>query len=163
MYKNGVTLIGEERNRQIIDENWSSAHDDEHDESELPEAALCYLSMALRNANVYNSKPDHILHENIKTFWPWPDFPIKEADTERNLVKAGALIAAEIDRRNRLYGKVEMVEESRRKVPHKCPICEGHGNVSGGFFNAVAGANGWSSAVAAEKCIPCNGTGIIYS
>lgn len=49
------------------------------------------------------------------------------------------------------------------RTPHRCPVCEGHGNVAGGFFNVAAGVREWSSTTVAESCRPCGGTGIIYT
>jgi hypothetical protein len=107
----GLQLIGEERYRQYHEEGRSDAHDDEHDEGELAEAALCYLSQALNQSSVYNEKPATLLDDNISTFWPWDDFKIKDADTIRQLSKAGALIAAEIDRRLREEHKLNKKPE----------------------------------------------------
>jgi len=43
----------------------------------------------------------------------------------------------------------------------KCPICEGHGIVSGGFYNRTADLETWTSSNAAEMCRACGGSGII--
>jgi DnaJ-class molecular chaperone len=52
-------------------------------------------------------------------------------------------------------------EEHIGQEPHKCPICYGRGNVSGGFYN---GAGIYSvSDKTMETCRSCNGTGIIWS
>jgi hypothetical protein len=80
---NGVQKIAAERMRQIEDEKWTPEHDDEHDEEELASAAVAYA---------WNN-PD---------MWPWESERWKPSnDPIRNLVKAGALIAAEIDRLER--------------------------------------------------------------
>lgn len=47
------------------------------------------------------------------------------------------------------------------KIPCKCPICDGVGQVPGGYYNR-AGVNEWASTTVAEVCRQCNGTGIIY-
>jgi hypothetical protein len=79
----GARLIVDERNRQISVEGWDLGHDDEHDEGELAKAAACY---ALDN----------------KFSWPWGFESWKPGGGRiRQLTKAGALIAAEIDRLNR--------------------------------------------------------------
>ena len=49
------------------------------------------------------------------------------------------------------------------KTPHKCPICEGHGMVTGVFFHVAAGTGCWSKATVSDTCRPCGGTGIIYT
>ena len=43
----------------------------------------------------------------------------------------------------------------------KCPICEGHGLVAGGFYTTVPGCEGVSSS-ASEVCRNCLGSGIVY-
>lgn len=100
--KRGATLIAEERERQISDEGWCDSHDDGHDYGEIIRAALCYAEAAL-DVLRHNARP-----VNIAPFlWPWekkwwkPD----HKNAVRNLVKAGALIAAEIDRLQRAEPK----------------------------------------------------------
>lgn len=78
----GASMIAAERQRQIEVEGWTHEHDDEHRHGELVSAAVCYAKPALAD-----------------TYWPWDPFWWKPSDDPiRNLVKAGALIAAEIDR-----------------------------------------------------------------
>jgi len=95
---NGIELIAKERQRQIEEEGWSANHDDLHSNFQLSKAAIAYLNP---------SNSDH-----VREFWPWDwkwwkparasmDVPYDVAQI-RNLVKAGALIAAEIDRLQRL-------------------------------------------------------------
>ena len=86
----GIELIAAERQRQIEEEKWGAEHDEMHDGGELALAAASYAI------------PDSERGIGIKLpqYWPWdykwwkpsPDNRIKE------LTKAGALIAAEIDR-----------------------------------------------------------------
>ena len=45
-------------------------------------------------------------------------------------------------------------------VWQKCPICDGSGIVSGGYFERC-GVEQWTSANAAETCWVCGGSGII--
>jgi hypothetical protein len=86
----GATLIARERQRQIDEEGWTPEHDDLHRHGELLEAAECY-AYAARSG---------ILHP--PRGWPWePSWWKPTDDPVRNLVKAGALIAAEIDRLQR--------------------------------------------------------------
>lgn len=87
--KSGAELIAEERLRQASQEGWDEAHDDKHTKNELVTAAICYLV------------PTWTRH-----FWPWDLSFWKPKDRLKNLVRAGALIAAEIDRLSR--------EESRK-------------------------------------------------
>lgn len=92
--KSGSELIAEERQRQISGEGYSPEHDDAHKAGELAKAGACYCFATLA-ASRYR---DLILRT-----WPWEFEWWKPSDNNiRNLVKAGALIAAEIDRLNRL-------------------------------------------------------------
>lgn len=94
--KSGVEIIAEERKRQIEVEEWTLEHDDEHRCGELSDAAVCYATRGYwRN---YQRNPAYcmIWPFNQKWWKPTPDDRIKE------LAKAGALIAAEIDRLQRL-------------------------------------------------------------
>lgn len=113
--KTGCELITIERQRQINQEGWTPEHDDEHTEGSLIRAAVCYATPVK-------------LYEKIKFatgngfYDPWPDswdkkWDKRPEDEDGNtipnpdvysdkkrldlLVKAGALIAAEIDRLNR--------------------------------------------------------------
>lgn len=88
----GTELIAAERQRQVAQEGWTLEHDDEHDDGELLQAARCYLSL----------NPDYPHLTGAALDWPWhPDWWKPSPDPIRNLVKAGALIAAEIDRLQR--------------------------------------------------------------
>ena len=89
----GVSLIAAERWRQVAVEGWTAQHDAHHDGSQLARAAACY---ALHGAGVRQIGPYPI---GTAWPWPWPDADFKPGDDPmRTLVKAGALIAAEIDR-----------------------------------------------------------------
>jgi hypothetical protein len=104
----GVERIGRERARQISEEGWTLEHDDaENSEGELAEAASCYADLAAFQAMASKAghsrgiKPD----KRRPLGWPWTITRWKPSpDPIRNLEKAGALIAAEIDRLVRLKG-----------------------------------------------------------
>ena len=94
--KTGIELITEERQRQIEVEGWTKEHDAEHKNGELAKAAICYA-----DPNVYCHQENRIIRHRIPNhFWPkqWDIHWFKPTDRIRDLVKAGALIAAEIDR-----------------------------------------------------------------
>ncbi len=92
--KTGAELIAAERQRQIDVEGWTPEHDDKHHQGEMADAAACY---ALRSYEPVRGD------EKPKSMWPWaPEWWKPSDDPVRNLVKAGALIAAEIDRLQRL-------------------------------------------------------------
>lgn len=79
-----------ERQRQIMVEGWTLEHDDEHGSGELAEAGACYAIFADQQGF---STPAH---------WPWDASWWKQAGRRRDLVKAAALIIAEIERLDRL-------------------------------------------------------------
>jgi hypothetical protein len=88
----GAWLICEEHRRQVETEYFGDAHDDEHTNYELSRAACCYAQMG-RGGPYSHPDPKNPPHD-----WPWDAFWKPSADPVTNLVKAGALIAAEIDR-----------------------------------------------------------------
>ncbi|MBF9252456.1 hypothetical protein I2I11_04050 [Pontibacter sp. 172403-2] len=99
--RNGIELIAEERQRQLEKEAWTPDHDSNHNCEELVHAAKCYATAAI--ANSYSKRnityTGYRPGEEAPNAWPWEKRWWKpSADPIRNLVKAGALIAAEIDR-----------------------------------------------------------------
>ena len=80
-----------ERRRQIDVEGWTPEHDDQHSNGEMARAASCYIT---------DKERAHIPTTPMK--WPWSDAWWKPDGYRRNLVKAGALILAEIERLDRL-------------------------------------------------------------
>ncbi len=78
-----------ERARQIAGEHWTAAHDDtEHDLEQLAAAAVCYVEPVL-----------------VDKYWPWGPEYWKPKARRRNLVRAGALILAEIERLDRINAR----------------------------------------------------------
>lgn len=93
----GIELIAAERDRQQRVEEFDLAHDDEHFMGEMIGAAMTYAGHAL--GIVSN---DEIEGADAVEYWPWEEEWWKPSPNPiRNLVKAGALIAAEIDRLQR--------------------------------------------------------------
>jgi hypothetical protein len=88
----GAALIAAERRRQVDEEGWTPEHDDEHINGELTSAARCY-------SIVYTPKSPPPF--GGYAWWPWEQRWWKPGNRIENLVKAGALIAAEIDRLKR--------------------------------------------------------------
>lgn len=97
-----------ERRRQVEVEGWTPERDDhEHDRGQLACAAGCY---ALHSALMTEGYPDAFA-EKVPAPWPWSPEWWKPKDARRNLVKAGALILAEIERLDRAgIGKGESNE-----------------------------------------------------
>lgn len=86
--------IRAERERQINKEGWTEEHDDEHGKGEMAVAAALY---ALADSDC---DPDAFL-DLLQALWPWDEKWWKPKDPEHNLIVAGALIAAELERRRR--------------------------------------------------------------
>lgn len=103
----GVELIAQERQRQIEQEGWSLEHDQEHDDDSLARAAAIYATPTERRRMVWRNSADPGMAPGRGDYswrepegWPWEREAYKPTpdDRIRELVKAGALIAAEIDR-----------------------------------------------------------------
>lgn len=92
-----------ERQRQISAEGWTPEHDDEHGNFEMAYAAACY---AMADDWPEEGTPEH---------WPWAPHWWKPKSARQNLVRAGALILAEIERRDRaILAKVQAAKEGNR-------------------------------------------------
>lgn len=96
---NGIESIAAERRRQVSDENWTPEHDDLHGSGEIAGAAACY---AMRDLNIGDVRLGRNVQQIIGDLWPWAKAWWKPKTPRENLVRAGALIAAEIDRLDRL-------------------------------------------------------------
>ena len=113
--KSGAELIAAERKRQIEREGYTPEHDIHHFEGELAYAAICYaypnkklilkrhdkmapavptvdLKQGPEGEGTYLVMPPSIWPFGLENWKPTPD------DRIRDLTKAGAMIAAEIDR-----------------------------------------------------------------
>jgi hypothetical protein len=99
--RDGVGMIAAERQRQVDVEGWTPEHDDEHEEGELCGAGASYADFAHRQLAAAPLKLP--LDRPPSQTWRWSGEWWKPSeDVVRNLVKAGALIAAEIDRLRRV-------------------------------------------------------------
>jgi hypothetical protein len=102
----GVELIAAERRRQIEQEGWTPEHDDEHSDGELAMAA-CYYAVVHEAAHfgpqIRIDLPALLYPKDWDWFWGKraPEERQTNATRIRDLTKAGALIAAEIDRLQR--------------------------------------------------------------
>jgi hypothetical protein len=115
-----IELIVAERHRQITEEGWSPQHDDTRDRGELSQAAAVYADASGAIVRGASASDLHILTDTddygpiyVGSYvgfdgspsWPWDDRQLKLSDDPiRNLVKAGALIVAEIERLQRADG-----------------------------------------------------------
>lgn len=114
--KTGIELITNERIRQIKVEGWSAEHDKQHTEGELALVAICY-AMPIRLYQFekgltgfhfidpfpdWNRKWDKRYYYGENRTNPGNALPDPATYTQEEridlLIKAGALLAAEIDR-----------------------------------------------------------------
>lgn len=92
-----VEEIADERRRQVDIEGWTPEHDDKHRfDHALPRAAACYALAGLGGSGPFWINALQVPHQVWPYRWEW-----KPGDQRRNLVKAGALIVAEIERLDR--------------------------------------------------------------
>ncbi len=96
--------IAAERQRQIEGEGWTVEHDDEHDDDSLAAAAACYANPFKIILSGDGPRVEEIDDVDMPLGWPesWDYNWWKPTDRRRDLVKAGALIVAEIERLDRL-------------------------------------------------------------
>jgi len=118
--KTGSELIAEERQRQLNQEGWTPEHDDEHTDGELALVAALYATPIPLFARKEQGDGEVLFQDP----WPWWDeieqtryssdtyfYKVKAWDKRkkhsklRKLVIAGALIAAEIDRLQRIKNR----------------------------------------------------------
>lgn len=80
-----------ERRRQVEAEGWTPEHDDQHTDGGMADAAALYASLRVRHITGFAT-------------WPWDAKWWKPKDRRSDLVRAGALILAEIERLDRKEG-----------------------------------------------------------
>lgn len=120
----GSDIIAAERQRQIDAEGYDASHDDAHQHGQIAWAAACYaapgpiyrqswthrrLNAPDRSGRSVSEAPSPWATEvTFREPWPWDYTYFKPSDDDsgiddriRELAKAGALIAAEIDRLQR--------------------------------------------------------------
>lgn len=93
-FQNAIQEVVKERLRQVLAEGFDVAHDDTNDQGELAAAAAVY------------ALPDEDRTEDmIHALWPFSESWLKSTTRQRDLVKAAALILAELERLSRLEEK----------------------------------------------------------
>lgn len=98
--KMAMAEIEAERQRQIDEEGWSKVSDDRYTNGELMAAAECYaLPSNVVAMYPVNRPPPQ---------WPWLAWWWKPHGRRRNLVRAGALLLAEVERRGRRWAERQL-------------------------------------------------------
>jgi len=107
--KTGIELITEERQKQI-NNGYDANHDSQHDFRELINASRTYIDAAVlttKSKEIGNSDEASVSWHKynepfewkyLKLRWPWEEKSFKPTTPLEDLIKAGALIAAAIDR-----------------------------------------------------------------
>lgn len=95
----GAVQIAAERLRQIVEEGYDAGHDDQHNQPVVPDGPTPLLAAACAyiGASFKSTEDD----ADPAEFWPFERERFKPTDPVSNLVKAGAFLAAEIDRLRR--------------------------------------------------------------
>lgn len=97
-----LVAIAAERRRQQDVEGFDLDHDDKHDRGELAAAGACYALLPAKSHGFF-CRGGLVGYDEMPPEWPWAPSWWKPDDDRRNLVRAGALILAELERllRNR--------------------------------------------------------------
>lgn len=97
--------IMQERWRQMT-KGFDTAHDDEHTDGQIAAAAACYANpmMLIPISKGTNTQPTSLLSagSGLPLGWPWEPGWWRPDSRRENLVKAAALLVAEIERLDRL-------------------------------------------------------------
>lgn len=111
--KTGSERIVAERQRQIKSEGWTARHDDSHLNQEMQRAAESYFLSAGMTLQGFKSfrPPDT---------WPWARKWWKPSTPIRDLIKAGALWQAEVDRLERLGSPFPTIVKNLRNRIAAC-------------------------------------------
>lgn len=96
--------VADERLRQQLVEGWTPEHDDAHPEGELAMAAGCYALNAASSLTGDYIDPDAT---GVPVPWPWAPEWWKPKTTREDLVRAAALLLAEIERMDRAKAQQE--------------------------------------------------------
>lgn len=105
-HKPVLAEITAERLRQITSEGWTVEHDDLHAQGEMARAAACY-AMAGGVNKVQRESLFRLFELGsestaiLRKLWPWDWTWWKPMDRRRDLIRAAALIVAEVERIDR--------------------------------------------------------------
>lgn len=92
-----IAEIAAERRRQVEVEGWTPEHDDEHRAGELARAAGCYAI----GADHRREPPARRTSMGRQSYWPWDAAWWKPKRRRHDLIRAAALIVAELERMDR--------------------------------------------------------------
>lgn len=99
-----INEILRERERQVNEEGYNAKSDDAYVKNELIGAAIAYNMSAAGNSSL------------AAYCWPWGLASFKPTTQRRDLIKAAALLVAEIERLDRATGEKDLSDDERKKV-----------------------------------------------
>lgn len=97
--------IRNERCRQMQSEGWTPEHDDTHSDGEMARAASCYAMTGSAKWLCDRARRERRGNMRAPADWPWSIGWWKPKDTRSDLVRAAALLVAEIERIDRAARK----------------------------------------------------------
>lgn len=110
-----IADIAKERARQISAEGWTPEHDDEHGGGDMALAASCYANLSGLMERSHHRRETGLATTASSMLtpidWPWDEKWWKPKTTRENLVRAGALIVAEIERLDRALKRPRISRE----------------------------------------------------
>lgn len=133
-------VIGERR-RQVDIEGWTAETDDKHTVGQMAVAGAAY---AIQSADLMTTRPRAI---QAVMLWPWAKTWWKPKTSRENLVRAAALLIADIERIDRANHAAtlaaqpafnyfrctdcgfDMVQHAQAKPDTSCPLCMGGARV----------------------------------
>jgi len=110
---NVMNDVWRERVRQIESEGWTHEHDDAHDAGQMVAAACTYALETTFDGAAAKGRWFGML-------WPWDRKWFKPKDRRRDLIRAAALIVAEIERLDRAAVPLCSCTSS---TSERCPAC----------------------------------------
>lgn len=99
---NAINDVIFERQRQISQEGWTPEHDDNHRSGSMAGAAACYAQHVNARQWIFPWKPEEYTSEQVPGSWPWDEVWWKPKSPRQDLVRAAALLIAEIEKLDRL-------------------------------------------------------------
>lgn len=143
-----------ERRRQVEDEQWTPEHDDRYRQRQLAMAAACYAAavpvhdvLDCSNGQIEKRVPA------MPSAWPWAASWWKPGTARKNLVRAGALILAEIERLDRALKSTGTPARRHTATMPTVPPRKSYTKELAGVAEQLAEGSGWWDA-----CTGCHET-----
>jgi len=96
-----------ERERQKNIKGYSTDHDDAYEQNELVRAASEYTNQVVGRSWIFETHPSLYRSEVASDFWPWDACYWKPKSPREDLIRAAAILIAEIERLDRKEAKAD--------------------------------------------------------